>query len=67
MYRAKCTWCISLLKNMNELKNSYFCKDKEDIYIEVNDEEVAELIEQMNKSQQETFRLHNELLTLIEK
>lgn len=62
MYRAKCTYCITLLKNCNKYKDCYYCHDKYDSYIEVNNPEEANLIEQLNGHQEGTFKVYKELL-----
>lgn len=61
-YRAKCTWCAPLLYNCDKYVNAYYPRDKYDTYIEVNTEEEANLIEQLNGHQEATFKIYNELL-----
>lgn len=63
-YRAKCTNCISQILNITKYKNSFICKDATDRYIEVDSEEEADLIEEINKQIGETTKLYEKLIEL---
>lgn len=66
-YRAKCTYCIPQVMNIypNRRKN-YMPKDDFDTYIEVDTEEEAHCIEQINKYMQNAYILQNSLEHIIE-
>lgn len=64
MYRAKCTNCLSQLKNLKAYEKAYICADSNDIYIEVDTEEEAEKIEQLNKAMNKSLYIYNELIDL---
>lgn len=61
-YRAKCTHCACLLKNISKYTNKHFYNQDEDIVIYVDTREEANLIEQMDGHQEGTFKIYNELL-----
>lgn len=60
-YRAKCTWCLSQIANLYNKKTAYLCHDKTDTWIEVNTEEEAELIEELNKQLRKTTETYTRL------
>ena len=64
VYRAKITRIWSTIESVYNLKKYNILTDMKDAYIEVDNEEEAELIERLNRL--ETERLKT-LLTLIEK
>lgn len=64
VYRAKITHIWSTIETYYNLKLYTIVHDKKDAYIEVDNEDEAELIERLNKL--ETERI-NTLLKLIEK
>lgn len=49
VYRAKITKIQSWVENRYSLTAYRFVKDSKDVYIEVNDEDEAELLESINK------------------
>ena len=61
-YRAKITNIIPQIKNIKAYEKGYICRDKEDLYIEVDTEEEAELIEELNNTYQKAFAIYNELI-----
>lgn len=56
MYRAKVTMIPSYTKDIHYLHKRQFVTDKTDIYIEVESEEEAELIEEINNLSLELTR-----------
>lgn len=57
VYRAKITKIQSWVE-MNYSLNAYnFVKDAKDVYIEVNDEDEAELLESINKMEEKRVEL----------
>lgn len=60
-YRAKCTKIVSLVETIYNTNNHKLVKDAKDIYIEVNFEDEAELIEKLNKHEAEKIAIINEL------
>ena len=64
VHRAKITRIWSTIESVYNLKKYNILRDMKDAYIEVDNEEEAELIERLNRL--ETERLKT-LLTLIEK
>lgn len=66
-YRAKMTYCIPQMMNVYENGNANVCKDAKDTYIEVNTEEEAELIEEINNHFQQALQLYKQLIKLQEK
>lgn len=65
-YRAKCTNCISQLLNITKYKDAFFCKDAFDRYIEVDSEEEADLIEEINKQKGNLTKLYERLIKLTQ-
>lgn len=66
-YKVKCTWCVSLLMNMGKFKTTNFCKDENDIYIEVDNKQIAIYIEFLDNAQKATYRFYNEVFNNLEK
>lgn len=64
VYRAKITRIWSTIENYYNLKKYTIVYDNKDAYIEVDNEDEAELIERLNKLEIER---NNTLLTLIAK
>lgn len=66
-YRAKCTYCMSQVMNVypNRRKNP-MPKDDLDIYIEVDTEEEAELIEIIDVHMRNAYKTLKELEYTIE-
>lgn len=64
VYRAKITRIWSTIESLYNVKNYTIVYDNKDAYIEVDNEDEAELIEQLNKLEIER---NNTLLTLIAK
>lgn len=64
VYRAKITRIWSTIESYYNLKNYNIVRDTKDAYIEVDNEEEAELIEHLNRLETERCKT---LLTLIEK
>lgn len=61
-YRAKCTYCAPLLKNTTKLKKAHYYKEDDNIYIEVNNFKLANLIERLNYSQERTYEIYQQIL-----
>lgn len=47
-YRAKCTHCVSQIKNISKYADAYFPYDRENIWIEVDSEVEAAKIEMVD-------------------
>ena len=62
VYRAKMTRILSTIETLYNLKKYTIVQDSKDSYIEVDNEDEAELIERLNKLEIER---NNTLLTLI--
>lgn len=63
-YRAICTHCISPIMNIYPSRENNYYYDATDLYIEVKTPEEANLIEQLNRYQEGSFRVYNELVKL---
>lgn len=63
VYRAKITRIWSTIESYYNLKNYNIVRDTKDSYIEVDNEEEADLIEQLNRLETERCKT---LMTLIE-
>lgn len=63
-YRAICTHCVSPIMNIYPKSKNYYCADAHDLYLEVDTEEEANLIEQLNGYQEGSFRVYNELVKI---
>lgn len=63
-YRAICTHCVSPIMNLYPRSESHYYYDATDLYIEVNTPEEANLIEQLNRYQEGSFRVYKELVKL---
>lgn len=61
-YRAKITNIVPQIRNISKYAKSYICRDTQDLYIEVETEEEAELIEELNYTYQKAFAIYNELI-----
>lgn len=59
---ARCTYCVSLLKNTKKYKDRQYGYINETMLIDVDTEEEKNLIEQLNGHQEATFKIYNELL-----
>lgn len=66
-HRAKMTYCIPQMMNVYENGKAPICKDEKDTYIEVDTEEEAELIEEINDHFQQALQLYKQLIKLQEK
>lgn len=61
-YRAKITNIVPQIRNISKYANSYICRDNEDLYIEVDTEEEAELIDELDYTYRKAFAIYNELI-----
>lgn len=61
-YPTRCTWCVSLLKNMKKYENHKIGYMNEALWIEVDTTEEANLITLLNGHQEATAKIYNELL-----
>lgn len=66
-HRAKMTYCIPQMMNVYERGNAQIVRDAKDFYIEVNTEEEAELIEEINNHFQQALQQYKKLIKLQEK
>lgn len=57
VYRAKITKIQSWVENMYSLNAYTYVKDAKDVYIEVKDEDEAELLESINKMEEKRIEL----------
>lgn len=62
MYRAKITYCIPQVQNIEKYEKSYICTDAKDTYIEVTSEKEAELIEELNDLYKKAFNIYEALI-----
>lgn len=63
-YRAKCTNIVSQIKNITAYSKSYICHDAKDHYIEVDTEDEAELIEELNEEMTQALKTYKKLMSL---
>lgn len=61
-YRAKITNIVPQIRNISKYATGYICQDFHDLYIEVDTEEEAQLIEELNNTFQKAFAIYNELI-----
>lgn len=61
-YRAKITNIVPQIRNISKYAKSYISRATQDLYIEVETEEEAELIEELNYIYQKAFAIYNELI-----
>lgn len=64
-YPTRCTHCISLLKNCKSFQNAHFYMNMNEVYIDVEDYTLAEIIAAIQAHQEETLKLYNNLVNLI--
>lgn len=60
-YRAKCTRIAGKLCEIYNIHNHHIVKDATDLYIEVDFEDEAELIEKINAKALEISQMYNQL------
>ena len=65
-YKARCTHCISLLKNLKKYADAELLFNGNECYIEVEKRAGAIHIEKIEKYQARTFQYYNGLANLIE-
>lgn len=63
-YRAKITNCISHIRNVKRYANITAIHDAKDTYIEVNTEEEADLIEDLNYTMGKAVTIYTKLIEL---
>lgn len=61
-YRAKITYCIPQVLNIEKYVKSPICTDANDTYIEVTSEREAELIEGLNDLYKKAFNIYEALI-----
>lgn len=66
-YRAKITNIIPQIKNVKKYEHAYILHDATDNYIEVDTEEEAELIEEMNYTYRKAYLIYKELINITTK
>ena len=57
VYRAKITWIQSWVEDHYNINAYTMVRDTKDVYIEVKDEDEAELLESINRKQEELLLL----------
>ena len=60
VYRAKITKIQSWVEDRYSVTAYTFVRDKKDVYIEVKDEDEAELLENMNRLEEQQLKLKNQ-------
>ena len=65
-YRAKCTEVQNIIKELINVNTLHYVKDAKDIYVEVKNEELAELIEKLNDRKLEEIKLINQLIDFLD-
>lgn len=66
-YRAKITNIIPQIKNVKKYEYNIVIHDAQDMYIDVDTEEEAELIEEMNWTYRKAFQIYKELINITTK
>lgn len=66
-YRAKITNIIPQIMNIKKYEYAYILHDATDNYIEVDTEEEAELIEDMNYTYRKAYLIYKELINITTK
>lgn len=66
-YRAQITKVIPLIRNLKKYENAHILFDAHEAYIEVDTEEEAELIEEMNRTQKKVYLIYKELINITTK
>lgn len=62
MYRAKITYCIPQVLNIEKYVKIPICTDANDTYIEVTSDREAELIEELNVLYEKAFNIYETLI-----
>ena len=62
VYRAKITKIYNTIEDIYNFKKHHVVTDSKDAYIEVDTEEEAEIIEEMNKLKEQFNKLHIDLI-----
>ena len=60
VYRAKITKIQSWVENHYNINAYTMVRDAKDVYIEVKDEDEAELLEEMNRLEEQQLKLKNQ-------
>lgn len=66
-YRAKITNIIPQIMNVKKYENQHTLHDAYDTYIDVDTEEEAELIEEMNYTYRKAYLIYKELINITTK
>lgn len=66
-YRAKMTNIIPQIRNIKKYEHAHILHDATDNYIEVDTEEEAELIEEMNYTYRKVYLIYKELINITTK
>lgn len=66
-YRAKITNIIPQIMNVKKYEHANILHDANDTYIEVDTEEEAELIEEMNYTYRNVYLIYKELINITTK
>ena len=61
-YRAKITNIVPQIMNIKAYERRYYLEINKELYMEVETEEEAELIEELNNIYQKAFAIYNELI-----
>lgn len=65
VYRAKITKCYSKVESLLNLRKYNLVRDAKDTYIEVPDETLAELIEAMDKAEEQLSRCYLDFIHYV--
>ena len=66
LYRAKITKIQSWVEDHYSLTAFTYVRDAKDVYIEVKDEDEAELLENMNRLEEQQLKLKNQWIDMYE-
>lgn len=66
-YRAKITNIIPQIMNVKKYERAHILQDEKEYYIEVDTEEEAELIEEMNYTYRKVYLIYKELIEITTK
>lgn len=66
-YPTRCTHCISLLKNCTSLKNAHYYMIDCEVYIDVEERDIADLITKIEWYQESTSWYYNRLIERFQK
>ena len=65
VYRAKITKCYPKVESLLDLSKYSIVRDAKDTYIEVSDETLAEIIESMNRAEEQLSKCYLEFIHYV--